>query len=257
MRQQIMGIFLSVLLATPLAYAAALARAPRLAAEIVDSIMDGEPITLQADGHEFLAIAMASDADQPKGGVIILHGRGYHPNWAQVVYPLRTGLPQHGWHSLSIQAPVLEKTAKFYDYEPVFPEAMPRIEAAIRHFRDQGVSNIVLIAHSCGAHMANHWLARTEDPGIAAYVGIGMGATDYKQPMREPFPLAKLSMPVLDIYGGNEFPAVKRSAPERMQMLQQAGHPKSRQQVIPGADHYFTDAGQPLLEAVAAWLDDL
>ena len=72
-----------------------------------------------------------------------------------------------------------------------------------------------------------------------------------------PAGLPPLSMPVLDIYGGNEFPAVKRSAPERLQMLQQAGHPKSRQQVIPGADHYFTDAGQPLLEAVAAWLDDL
>jgi pimeloyl-ACP methyl ester carboxylesterase len=250
---------LSALLACalPLVQASDLAREQRLAAEIVDSIMDGEPVYLQAGDQEFLAIAMESDTGQTKGGVIIVHGRGYHPNWAQVVYPLRTGLPQHGWHTLSIQAPVLEKTAKFYDYEPVFPEAGPRIEAAIQHLRDQGIDQIVLIAHSCGAHMANHWLARTPEPDIAAYIGIGMGATDYKQPMREPFPLAKLTIPVLDIYGGLEYPAVKRSAPERLAMLQEAGNPKSKQQVIAGADHYFTDAGQPLLEAVAAWLDSL
>ena len=105
--------------------------------------MDGEPITLRADGHQFLAMtmAMASNADQPKGDVIILHGRGHHPNWAQAV----AGLPQYGWHSLS--------------------------------------------------------------------------------------------MPVLDIYGGKEYPAVKRSAPEQLQMLQLPGYPKSRQQVLPGADH--------------------
>jgi dienelactone hydrolase len=219
--------------------------------------MDGEPVYLQADDQEFLAIAMQADTEAPKGGAIIIHGRGYHPNWQQVAYPLRTGLPQHGWHTLSIQAPVLDKAAKYYDYVPIFAEAGPRIEAAIRHFRAQGVERVVLIAHSCGAHMANHWLAHTPSPDIAAYVGIGMGATDYKQPMREPFPLAELQMPVLDIYGGNEYPAVKRSAPERLAMLQRAGNPQSRQQVIPGADHYFSDAGQPLLEAVAAWLDSL
>jgi len=239
------------------AFAADLEREKRLAGEIVDSIIDGEPVYLQATQHRFLAIAMTSDVDKPKGAAIILHGRGYHPNWPHTVYPLRTGLPRHGWHTLSIQLPVLEKSAKYNDYVPTFAEAVPRIEAAIAYYRQQGISNIVLIAHSCGAHMANHWLAQTDNPGISAYVGIGMGATDYKQPMQEAFPLDRLKMPVLDIYGGNEYPAVQRLAPQRLAQIQAAGHPKSAQHVVPDADHYFTDAGAPLVEAVATWLDGL
>jgi hypothetical protein len=42
--------------------------------------------------------------------------------------------------------PVLVKDAKYYDYLPVFPAAVPRIEAGIRHLREQGVERIVLIA---------------------------------------------------------------------------------------------------------------
>lgn len=234
-----------------------LEREQRLASEIADAIIDGEPIYLKADEHEFLAIAMEAETEPLKGGVIILHGRGYHPNWPHTVYPLRIGLPQNGWHSLSIQLPVLEKQAKYNDYVPIFPAAYPRIDAAIDYFKQQGIDRIVLIAHSCGAHMANSWLAQQNAPPIAAYVGIGMGATDYKQPMQEAFPFAKLKMPVLDIYGGNEYPAVKRLAPERLRLIQQAGNPKSAQQVVPDVDHYFTDAGEPLLEAVADWLDKL
>lgn len=105
--------------------------------------------------------------------------------------------------------------------------------------------------------MSNGWLARQDDPAIDAYVGIGMGATDYKQPMQAPFPLDRLKMPVLDIYGANEYPAVKRLAPERLRQIRQAGNPKSEQRVVPGADHDFTDAGSPLLEAVAAWLEQI
>jgi alpha-beta hydrolase superfamily lysophospholipase len=239
------------------ATASDLAREQRLASEIEDAIIDGEPIYLKADGHPFLAIAMENESEQRKGAVVILHGRGYHPNWRQTIYPLRTGLPAHGWDTLSIQLPVLEKSAKYNDYVPVFPEAFPRIEAAIAHLREQGIENIVLIAHSCGAHMANHWLAQQDEPGISAYVGIGMGATDYKQPMQAPFPFDRLKMPILDIYGGEEYPAVKRLAPQRLQLIRQAGHPQSAQQVVPGADHYFNDAGPALLEAVAGWLDGL
>ncbi len=233
-----------------------LAREQRMAEEIVDAILDGEPVELEADGVRFLAIH--TEADQPRGSVLILHGRGFHPDWAEVVQPLRVGLVEHGWNTLSIQLPVLEKQAKYFDYIWLFPEAMPRIEAALDYLEEQGDRPIVIIAHSCGSHMAQHWIREKGEAALKrfdAYVGIGMGATDYRQPMVEPFVLDRMAMPVLDLYGENDYPAVLRMAPERAEMLKKAGHPASRQMVVPGADHYFTDMGDELVQVVAEWLE--
>ena len=47
--------------------------------------------------------------------------------------------------------------------------------------------------------MAMLWMEQYADQGIDAFIGIGMGATDYKQPMRHPFPFASLKVPVLDL----------------------------------------------------------
>ncbi len=239
------------------ATASDLEREQRIHDQIVDAIFDGEPLTLNAAGHEFLAIHMMSEAEKKKGAVILLHGRGLHPDQTNIVPPLRVGLAERGWDTLALQMPVLGKEAKYYDYVPILPEAHPRIEAAITFLRKQGVKRIVLIAHSCGAHMAMSWVRKTGDGAIDAYVGIGMGATDYKQPMREPFPLDKMKVPLFDIYGSDDYPAVLRMAPERKAKINRAGNPQSAQQVIAGADHYFGGHNEELVEAVADWLDDL
>lgn len=239
------------------ATASDLAREKRLADEIVDMIVDGEPVWLEAGKQKFLAIYTPTTQRHSRGAAIILHGRGMHPDWADVVSPLRTALPASGWHTLSLQMPVLGKEAKYNDYVPIFPEAIPRIAAAIRYLRDTGVKRIVLVAHSCGAHMAMHWIARQGDGDISAYVGIGMGATDYQQPMREAFPLASMHVPVLDIYGSAEFPQVLKMAPERLNAMNKAGNPQSRQIVIPGADHYFHEHNAELVKAVAEWLNQI
>ncbi len=239
---------------TPL-MASDLAREQRMADEIVDSILDGDPEMLEANGNEFLTIY--TEADEPKGAVIVMHGRGFHPDWADTIQPLRVGLVESGWSTLSLQMPVLEKAARYYDYEPVFPEAIPRIDAAVAFLKEAGFKKIVFVAHSCGAHMAMEYVRQKGDVAFDAYVGIGMGATDYKQPMRQSFPLDKISKPVLDIYGEEDFPAVHRLAPVRLQQMKDAGHAKSQQIKVPNANHYFTDQGEALTEAVANWLDTL
>ena len=236
-----------------------LAREKRMAAEVEDAVLDGDVVYLNDGNHQFMAIDTEPEGDT-KGAVIILHGRGFHPDWEDTVFPLRTQLPQKGWRTLSLQMPVLEKSAKYYDYVPIFSYAHPRIEAGINYLKEQGIDNIVLLAHSCGAHMAMDWVRSQQGNvgnKIKAYIGVGMGATDYKQKMKQPFPLAELDIPVLDIYGEKEYPAVIRMAPERLAMLKKAGNPKSKQVVIPGANHYFTNKGEPLVKAVSEWLDHL
>jgi hypothetical protein len=238
-------------------YASDLAREKRLSDQIIDSILDGEAVFLKTEQHKFLSIYMESESDSPKGAAIILHGRGYHPNWKDVVYPLRTGLPDHGWHTLSLQMPVLEKTAKYFDYIPVFPESFPRIESAITFLESKGIKNIILIAHSCSVHMSMDWIRSRGGRGINAFIGIGMGATDYKQKIKTPFPLNKITIPILDIYGSDDYPAVINMATERFDLIQKAANPLSEQRVIFDANHYMTEHGDELLNEVSNWLKQI
>ncbi len=231
------------------------AREARLADETVDVILDGDPVWLEADGREFLSIY--TEADDSGTAVVILHGRGFHPDWADAINPLRVGLVERGYSTLSLQMPVLEKDAKYYDYVPIFHHAHPRIEAGIKYLRDNGLQKVVLLAHSCGVHMAMDWIRTNNDRAIDAFIGLGMGATDYKQPMHQPFPLDWMHVPILDLYGADEYPAVIRLAPGRKAMIDKAGHKSSQQVVLPGANHYFTDQGDALVGAVADWLDQL
>jgi pimeloyl-ACP methyl ester carboxylesterase len=113
----------------------------------------------------------------------------------------------------------------------------------------------VLLAHSCGAHMAMLWLEHSNGNGIDAFIGIGMGATDYQQPMRHPFPFASLSIPVLDLYGERDYPAVHRLAPERLALMTKAANPYSQQIVAPGADHYFKGQADQLTTTIRDWLN--
>jgi len=244
---------------SPYTYASDLQKEIRMKEEIIDYIMDGEAIMLNdaAAQHNFLTIFTKSTLNKPKGGVLIIHGRGHHPNWAEVVHPLRTGLPEFGWHTLSIQAPVLDNNSSFYDYLDIQEEINPRIESAIAFLQKQNIRNIVLIAHSCSVHMAVNWLHKHPNAGIKAFIGIGMGSTDIGQPMLEPFPLQDIKVPVLDIRGEYDYPAVMVNAPTRLKRMQQAGNPKSDQRVVPKSDHYFTDRGDALLTEVADWLNIL
>ena len=170
-------------------------REARLADEIVDVILDGEVEWLEADGRPFLSIFF--EADDATVAVLILHGRGFHPDWVDTVSPLRVRLVERGYSTLSLQMPVLAKDTTYYDYVPVFPFAHARIEAGIQYLRDQGYQKVVLIAHSCGVHMAMDWINKKNDTTIDAFGGWVMGATDYGQPMRQQFPLAGMQVPVL------------------------------------------------------------
>ena len=97
------------------ATASNLAREQRIAKQIVDAILDGETIWLEADGNRFLTLYTEATTRQTLGGVILLHGMGANPDWMDVIQPLRVNLPDRGWATLSIQLPVAAGDAEFSD----------------------------------------------------------------------------------------------------------------------------------------------
>jgi len=265
-------IFIFCLTST-LAFATDKEKEKRWADQISDSLVDGEAIKLSDGKNDFLAIdtranKSASNLSIPdnikqvpstnatnrnKTGIIILHGIGIHPDWETVIQPLRVQLAELGWNTLSLQMPVLNNDAKARDYQPLMKEVPARIDAGIRHLAKEGAKNIVIVAHSMGAKMANYYLAHKKiyreaqtDTPIIAYIGIGMGAGNTTS-------LKKIKLPILDLYGSDDLLEVIESAP--MRATAASHNKKYKQKMVSGANHFFESKDDKLVELVAEALD--
>ena len=146
-------------------------REARWATETLATLVDGEAIRLtQANGHQFLGLWLP--AKQPRGAVIIAHGRGWAPDY-DLYGILRVKLAESGYSTLSIQMPVLPSTAILGLYVPLYPDARERFQLAVDFLKAKGHRNIGIVSHSLGATMANQYLIRTEDTTVKAWVFIG------------------------------------------------------------------------------------
>lgn len=229
-----------------------LAKEKRWAEQISDSLLVGEAVWLPVADKKFLAIYSENMAPRPMGGAIIVHGIGVHPDWPEVIQPLRSELPEYGWATLSIQMPILPNEAVPADYVPLFKEVPPRIEAAIRFFQEQGIRNIVIIAHSLGTSMTSHYLASQPDNPLRAYVGISMPEGQADPVLSNVAALKKIRIPVLDIYGSRDLPEVIDHAAARKQAAR--NNPGYRQVVIQDASHFFEGQEDELIKRVRGWL---
>jgi len=232
-----------------------LAKEKRWAEQVVDSIMDGDAVMLNDGNSEFLGIYTAAAEDKGRA-VIVMHGTGIHPDWQQVIQPLRVGLTEHDWHTLAIQMPILHNEAEYIEYAPLYDEVAPRIEAAIKYLKDNGAKSIVLVGHSQGASMPAYSLSKNSHD-VTGFVAIGMGVYAEDERMNPINALVKISIPVLDLFGSEDLEAVMSSIDERAAAAKKAGNTDYTQVKVPGANHMFDGKSDALVEAVAAWLEKL
>ena len=245
---------LSLLFAT--SYASDTEKEKRWADQIVDSIMVGEAKWLNAGKNKILSIYTENTTEKAIGGAIILHGSGVHPNWDQVVRPLRSQLPDHGWLTLSLQLPVLANEAEYKDYIPLFKEVAPRIKAGIAFLKTKGIKNIVIVAHSLGSSMAAHYLANKPDPAIRAFVAIGVSGNMYKQDkIGYLTSLKTIKVPVLDIFGSHDLTPVLQSEKSKAKVARKAGNKNYSQVKIAGANHFFDNKDDALVRRIRGWLN--
>ena len=240
-------LFLAALLFNTALFASDLEKEKRWAEQVSDSLLDGEAVELNDGTNDFLAIDTRAD-DPNDVAVIVIHGIGIHPDWETVVQPLRVQLAANGWNTLSLQMPVLANDADSKDYEPLMKEVPARIDSGIRHLAKGGAKKVVIVAHSMGARMANYYLAhkkvykeaQTETP-IIGYVGIGMNMGN------EQF-IEKIKIPMLDLFGEKDLVGVLKSVDSRKKA---GSHNKAyQQQLVAGANHFFEDQDDDLVNAV-------
>ncbi len=252
MKTLLSSLFLLVVAIAGVVSASDLEKEARWRAQVEDALLDGEAVDLTAGDVTFLGIYTESDEITGRAA-IIAHGIGIHPDWPQVVSPLRTALPQHGWSTLSIQMPVLPNEASAADYAPLLDEVAPRMDAAIAYLRSKGADRIAIIAHSLGATMAADYLA--SHPGAAvAFVSIGMGSGAGEPRMDTTQAIRKITTPTLDLFGQNDNEDVLAGAQVRAEAAQADDKADYYQVQVPEADHFFDGREEALTDAVVTWL---
>lgn len=239
---------------TPVFAASDQAKEKRWAEQISDSLMEGETCKLDAGGTPFMGIYTEASEGFTGRAVIIAHGMGVHPDWAEVIYPLRAGLAEHGWATLSIQMPVLPNDATLKDYIPLFDEVTPRIDAAIDMLRKRGNKTIVLIGHSLGATMSAWYIANQKKPPVKGLVLVSIGSSAIDEKTNSLLSLQKIKLPILDIYGSRDLDSVLATPDARRKATRQARNRYYRQIQVEGADHFFTGMQDTLVRRVYGWL---
>jgi len=233
-------------------YASDLEKEKRWADQVVEAIIDGDAVWLNDGNSDFLGIY--TEAEEDKGrAVIVMHGTGIHPDWTQVVQPLRVGLTEHNWNTLSIQMPILPNEAEYPEYAPLYDEVAPRIDAAIRYLKDHASKDIVLIGHSQGSAMTVYYLSSSK-PDVKGFVAIGMAAFGGDPRMDSIKSLEKVDLPIFDLYGTDDLEEIVASAKSRVAAAKKAGNKNYTQAQITG-NHFFDGQEESLVETVADWLD--
>jgi pimeloyl-ACP methyl ester carboxylesterase len=231
-----------LLIVAHLAYGADYAREKKWAAEITPGIVVGDPVYLEGRAdHKFLTIY--TEAPHAQAGLVLVHGIGVHPDHG-LISTLRSALADHGYTTLSVQMPVLAGEANPEDYPPTFGEAAERLKVAVEFLHTKGSKKIAIVSHSMGSRMAHAYFTSAPRALVNAWVCIGLGGEeDFRH----------MTLPVLDLYGEDDFPAVLQGAQRRAASIQDL--PRSQQVMAPQADHFFTNQQAELVRYVRDFLD--
>ena len=242
-RRLLCGLTIVFLALPGVSYAQDYAREKRWSDEIEKSLVVGDAVWLQQkNGHRF--ITLYTEAEKPKGAVVIAHGRGWSPDF-ELYGTLRSRLAELGYTTLSIQLPVLPSTAILGLYVPLYPDARERFQLAIDFLKKKGHKDIAIVSHSLGATMANQYLIRTDDTTVKAWVFVGI-----LQGLEEMY---RIKIPVLDIYGSNDWTVTMYGGPERLAQI--GKNPRSAQIIVPKATHFFEGQEEELLRHIVGFLD--
>ena len=229
------------------------AREKNWADQIVGSVVVGEAVWLRARQHKFLGLYTAP-AEASSWAVILLHGRGVHPAWG-FFDNLRSDIADAGFHTLSLQLPILAQDAKFGSYGQTFPEAYDRIDTGIRFLKQKGIRNIILLGHSTGAMSAVAFAAKHSRTPLAGIVAIGLSTfangPDAMQPV---LMLKSVRIPLLDIYGANDLHEVLSYVSARRSAAVAANNKSYTAVRVPDTDHFFTDQYEALKKHTLDWL---
>jgi pimeloyl-ACP methyl ester carboxylesterase len=220
------------------------AREKRWSDEIVPSLVVGEPVWLEAPRtQKFLGIY--TEAKNAKGAVILAHGLGVHPDYG-IIGELRMRLPDMGYTTLSIQMPILAADAPAARYPVLFWEADARFAAALTFLRRKKYGKVVLLSHSMGSRMANHYIAAHPQVPLAGWISLSISSGEFA-------PMKRLKFPVYDVYAEKDLDPVLAGVEKRAAAIKRVRG--SSQTMVFGTDHFFASKEKELAALIRLLLE--
>ena len=159
------------------------------------------------------------------------------------------------YNSYSLQLPVLKKQSTYLEYTKIFYDSDERISSAIKYIFDKN-KKVIIIAHSCGVHMLMSYIKNKNlSKDISSLVLIGSGAVDKGEKVIYEYPYDKIKVPILDLYGENDFDLVLKKSVERNEYIKK-NNTKSQQIKIKSSNHYHADNSNQVITFVKKWLSN-
>jgi len=213
--------------------------------QFVQEQFDADLVKVElSDNRNF---AMLQNVEGKRQPILLLHGRGLYPNEPLVMNPIREGLMSE-YNVFSIQLPVLEKGATYYKYKKIFSYSNERISAALEKIHSE-YGKVIVIAHSCGAHMLSSYLDMHGGEYLESVILLSAGAVDKNQ-IATFFNYSLLDFKLLNIFG--EFD--HNSVIKHNDYLTSLKSEHITHQMLTDADHYYRDQSESLLLVLKKWL---
>ena len=231
-------------------------REKQIAGKLIEQLHAGEAVWLGEDKTRFLGLYTETFLDQRQDAILLLHGMGAHPDWPEVISPLRWDLPVHQLPVLSIQLPILSPDTPVSSYGRTTKEASRRINIAVDYLHELGFSRVILVGYSFGAALGAHYLAHKKNHKVTAFVAISILARKFLDPtLNLKFLLSKINIPILDIYADNDYEEILEAVPDRRLAAHKSGNKSFRQYELPGTNHIYIDHIDHLIKVIVDWIE--
>jgi len=212
----------------------------------------GENIDLKADDQDFFALYNKQNLIKEKGSVILLHDKGGHPDTKNVIRPLRIQLTDYGWNTFSIQMPLnTSKLVEKEDFQLFFQQANARLDSAITYLKDEkNQKTIFLVAYGENSSIVLDYMQNNPRRMVKGMVLIAMPSISEEITQK----LEKIKLPILDIYGSEDYDSVTLAAPQRQSAARRGGNIFYAQRKLNFADHFFYTEINLLIKRVHSWM---
>jgi triacylglycerol esterase/lipase EstA (alpha/beta hydrolase family) len=226
-----------------------------IAERLVERQAPGELVWLDAGGNRFLGLFLGAPGAAAKRVVLLLHGLGAHPDWPEVIQPLRTRLPELGWSTFAIQLPRLSSEASHADELELPRRALLRIQAASRFLTERGIEQMAVIGYGFGAAVGAQY-AGNAVMEIVAFAAVSLRVPAHLTPVvHYPESLEAVRVPVLDVQAAQDDATVLQQAPERELWGRKNKTRRFDRIIIPDARAGYYGREDGLARAIAGWLD--
>ena len=215
--------------------------------------IQGELVELESDRGRFAAIFLASRGAKTRGAAVLVHDQAGNANGLEVIRPLRLGLADAGWDTLSLQLPSASRAVGRAAWLSRQQQIVSRLQAGLNWLGSRKRANQVIIAQGdSGAMVLEHALdSRPAELKALVLVStfLDSPAADAAAPAGDRTPL-----PVLDIYAQRDYPDVVSNAQARLDSAARDTRSNYQQRVVDGATGGFFGLEADLLARISAWL---